>query len=212
MDAPTPVLPPIARAKEADTITALISDLLTASISTFPTGLTIVPRLLSSIKAFVLVRITFVASAPAPLTPTAVLPAKAAAIEAAAETALIVSVLSARRVIFPPVTSASLIKLSTLLLIVLWARDTPIETETPVPNPKEAATEAAPAIAEIVDISVAVRVILSAWIPNSRSPSMVAPTSTPIQFSEKTPEPLTATPVLPTPIPTEAAMTAELIV
>jgi len=213
MDTPIPLFPPMATAKEAETMTALITERLAASRSRLPALLT----MLSSMAALVLVKMTLVASAPAPLTPTAVLPENAAAMDAAAETALIVSVPVAEREIPPMVLctpwSALRIKACTLLLMVLVARETPMETDTPVSPAKEAAMEAAAASAEMVDVSSAARAMSVAEIPVAPSPSMDDSTSTPIQFSEKTPEPLTPTPTLPAaPMPTEAAMTAELMV
>ena len=59
--------------------------------------------------------------------------------------------------------------------MVLRASETPIETETPAVPPTEAASEAAPASALMVEVSSAVSVMLSAAMPTvplSRSPSM----------------------------------------
>jgi len=46
--------------------------------------------------------------------------------------------------------------------MVFWARETPMETATPVSPENEAAMEAAPAKADMVEVSPAVRVTVSA--------------------------------------------------
>ncbi len=82
--------------------------------------------------------------------------------DAAEEIAEIVASLIASNLIVP-VGSASLptrtfwMETSTSLLITLRAADTPMETDPP-PRPKEAATEAAPAVAVIVELSSAVSI------------------------------------------------------
>ena len=60
------------------------------------------------------------------------------------------------------VTSALLINASTSLVIKLLARETPIDRETPAVPAKDAAMDAAPASALIVDESLAVRVVFAA--------------------------------------------------
>ena len=117
--------------------------------------------MLLAMKALVLVRIVLTAAAPAPLTDTPAVPPKPAAIEAATDTALIVALVSEVRLTAPVLVNpfaAFLMDASTSLEIKFWAIDTPIETETPAVPPKEAATEAAPASAVIVELSLALKV------------------------------------------------------
>jgi len=95
METPTPV-PPAATENAALTITALIAASLVAITSTLSAKLMV----LSSMYAFVLVRITLDASAPAPLIATPV-PPKPAPTAAAVETTFIMDVSSAITLISP---------------------------------------------------------------------------------------------------------------
>ena len=80
--------------------------------------------------------------------------------------------------------SAFLIDASTSLPTSLMAIERPIETATPTVPPRATATEAAAAIAEISEESVAVSVTLAAPMPVAPSPSTYAWISEAIRFSE----------------------------
>ena len=94
-----------------------------------------------------------------------------------------------------------------------------MEMETPT-TPKEAATEAAPAITEMSEVSLAAKVMLLAEIPEAPcpepvegpSPSMEASTSMPILFSTIAPEPLPPMPTVPPAIAIEKENTRALMV
>ena len=92
---------------------------------------------------------------------------------------------------------------STSLSIWLVASDRPIEIDTPV-LPKEAASDAAAAVAVISEVSLAPMETLGAMMPAVEvPPSSYASTVSAISFSTYTPEPLT-----PTLVPPEDAATA----
>ena len=159
----------------------------------------------------------FLASTPAPLTATPAPPPNPAATEAAAAMASMEAVSSALITMSPAVEvapwPASFIKALMALSMVLSAMETPIDTATPTPPPKAAAIEAAPAKAEMVDVSSAVSEMLSADIPEDPSPSMEACTSALIRLSAMTPEPLAPIPAPPpAPTATEPASTSALMV
>ena len=135
--------------------------------------------LLESMCAFAFVRITFTAAAPAPLIPIAPSPNDADA-EAAAVQALIVALPVALREIAPVVVFTSVSPLamyaSTAVEISLSAMAAAIEI-VPATTPAAAASDAAPVIARIVDVSVAESEMLAALMPpsaSSPSPSMYA--------------------------------------
>ena len=104
------------------------------------------------------------------------------------------------------------IEAATSLLISLKASDRPIEAAMPVELPNPTASEAAPAMASILDESTATTSTLSAVMPALPSPSMAAFTSVRILFSAYAPAPLAATPTCPPPpTPTAPASTIELM-
>ena len=110
------------------------------------------------------------------------------------------------RVTFPVsvvTSSAFRIKAATTLDTSLKAVDTPIATETPAPPATDAAIEVAPTPDNILDESLAVRVMLSACTPVAPSPSMAAVTVTAMRFTALAPAPLKANPA-PTPPVTAA--------
>ena len=97
--------------------------------------------------------------------------------------------------------------------MVLRASDTPTDTDPPT-NPPDRLTETAAATAWMRELSPASRATRAAAmpaVPPTRSPSMYAFTSTPILFSENTPEPLAARPAVPAPTATDPAATTELM-
>ena len=98
--------------------------------------------------------------------------------------------------------------------MVLRASATPIDTAMPA-VPKPAASEAAPASAVMTELSVARTVMPSAAMPTVpvlRSPLIEASTSTPIRFSDQTPEPAAPMPAVPeAPTATEPAKTSALM-
>ena len=160
---------------------------------------------LSCTRARVSPKITLSADAPAPLTPTPVAPPKAMATEAArpktwmsaSEMAWTVTVLFELRL--APSREAS-----TTPSMMLRASETPTDKAAPVPPPKAAASEAAPATARIDERSLACTSTSSASMSLGRSPradKVVTPACTrvPIWFSAQTPEPLAARPVPPPP-------------
>ena len=73
----------------------------------------------------------------------------------------------------------------------------PIEMETLTPPANAAANEADPASEVIVEMSRAVNATLAASISFVPSPSIEASTSTPIWFTDITPDPEAATPTPP---------------
>ena len=142
---------------------ASIDEVLVASMSTSPA----LSSTLLSAKALVPVRMMFLASTPAPLTAIPVEP-KPAASEAAAAIAAIEAVSSALIRILPvsalTTVLAFFINALTVVSMVFRPRATPMDTEIPV-LPKAMAMEAAPARAEMVEVSFAVREMLSALMP-----------------------------------------------
>ena len=132
---------------------------------------------LASTCALTWLRMTLVASAPAPLMampPTT--PPTAAPSAAAPDEAVIVATWSASSTIAPAVAvtpvSAFLIAASTWLAMVLRASATPTAAEMPATPPTEAAIEAAPTVALIEEVSRAARVMPVAEMPLAPSPSM----------------------------------------
>ena len=112
---------------------------------------------------------TFVASAPAPLTAMPALPPMPAASEAATDVALIdedsvAMTLTAPLVVVIP-SFALRIYACTSLLMLLRASETPMDSEIPASPPKDAASDAAPATATMVDASVAVKARLRPLMP-----------------------------------------------
>ena len=171
IDAPTPAVPPAPIAAEAAATVACIPELLAAAIATLPA----LTSLLASTCAFTLVRMTLVDSAPAPLSAMPAVPAMAADADAAAESASIVAVSCAVRLMAPlvlvTVLSAFLIAASTSFAMVFRASATPMDSDTaPVPA-SDTASDAAPAAAAMVEVSCAVKVTLPAWMPVAPSPS-----------------------------------------
>ena len=115
--------------------------------------------------------------------------------------------------------SAPLMDASTSLLTKLSARATPIETDNPRLPPTDPAMAAAPAMAEIPDLSVALSAILPALTPPVSSSSPVSSPSIKdltlfkILLSALTPAPDSATPALPPPArATDPASTGASIV
>ena len=130
---------------------------------------------LSSMCALTFVRMTFVAAAPAPLIPAPTLPT---AIDSAAATvqASIVAPSVAESVIPDDAValtfvSASAMYAETSFAIVFQASATPTATPTPKAPPIDAAIEAAPTIALIVEVSLAEIDALSTVIPVEAVPS-----------------------------------------
>ena len=214
IETPMPTAPP-ATETEALALMARMSEAEEASIRTSAA----LVSLLSWTKALVAVRITFWATAPAPLIAIPTMP-KPMAREAAAAIPLMVESEAAVTAISPdsevtPV-SAFRMKASTEVAISFEATATPMEMETPT-MPKAAAMEAAPATQEMVDVSRAVNVMLDAEmparsVPDPPSPSMEASTSMPILFSTMTPEPEAAIPTMPPAMATEKESTSALTV
>ena len=153
MAMPTPIAPAAAEAATAATVDVTLA-LLDALTLTSCFAMTFA---LLVIVAFVSFRMTFVARAPAPLT---ALPTAPIAIdrEAAAVVAEMVEASFASTVMLPVVASTLLVLLLneavTLLSISLYASATPMEMPAPTaPNP--AATEAAPVLALMTEVSIA---------------------------------------------------------
>src|SRR4051794_4790501 len=210
MATPTPVELPMPTATEAATTVAVIAPVMPATTLMLP----VVVRELLPTNAFVLVRIRFVDSAPAPLTATPAPPnAPPTAIDAAAETALIEAVSVALSAMFPDIDSVTpVIEAWTTLSTVLCASATPIETATAFDPATETATDAAPATASIVDVSLALSEMLPGLSPPLPAPLIDALTSVEILFSVHTPEPAKLNAFLPVAATaTEAAMTTAWI-
>ncbi len=166
-----PAVPPTATDAEAAITCARIVEASSAVRVTLPDAVT----LLASTCALTCVRMTLVASAPAPLIAMPATPPTAAPSAAAAAVAVMVAVSSASRTTAPAVAvtplSAFLIAASTWLAMLFRARPTPTAAEIPATPPTEAAIEAAPTVVLIVELSCAARVTLVAEIPVP-SPSM----------------------------------------
>ena len=140
-------------ANEAATTVALIDEVSVAVRLTLPA----LTSLLKSMCALVLVRMILVDSAPAPLKAMPVVPAMATEAEAAVDVAVMVAASPATRVIAPVVVvtvlSAFVIADSISLANVLRASATPMDNDSaPVPA-NDAANDAAPAVAVIVEAS-----------------------------------------------------------
>src|SRR5205823_23104 len=126
---------------------------------------------------------------------------------AAAVIALIVALSVAEIVIAPvPVSTLAAFAMyaSRSFAMVLNASATPIATAIDV-SPKDAAIEAAPVSALIVDVSVAVRPMLADLIPVE--PSTYAPTTAAIRLIALEPAPATPTAPAPPAIATDPART-----
>ena len=118
-------------------------------------------------------RMTFLASAPAPAKATPAVPPTPSATETAAEIALIDAVLLASNLTLPLVvwksaaSSApftSLMNVSTKVAISSCAIEAAIEMATPAVPPNAAAMAAEPAMALMVEVSLAVNVALATWM------------------------------------------------
>ena len=209
METPTPV-PPTATAPEMATTEASIVAVSIASRTTSPS----LSTTLSSMYAFVVVRMTFWAAAPAPLTETPTAPPEIATEAAEVSEEMVALSIASTRMSPPPVvptsSSALAMKAATSLSISLCARPTPIDTATPV-APNAAAIEAAPVAAWMVDMSCAASVMLPAWMPVSPSPSMKARTLAAMVFIAPAPAPLTLTPTDPPDTAAEPAKTMALM-
>ena len=150
---------------------AWIVDVLVAVRLAAPAPVT----LLASIWALTLVRMTLVASAPAPLTAMPACPPMPAASEAAVDVAVMLAFSTAFRPTAPVVVTrlaAFLIAASTTLAMVFSANETAMDSDTPPLPPNEAATLAAPALALIVELSWALRLALAAVTPAAPVPLM----------------------------------------
>ncbi len=156
-----------------------------------------------------MVRIEFVAVAPAPLIATPV-PPIATETEAAVLTAKMLADSLAEIVTSPSVTvtpvSAFVMYDETSLLMLLRATDTPIDMATPVP-PNPAASVAAPVMALIAEVSLAMMEMEPAAIPVAPSPSMKELILAEIRLKAVTPAPDTETPVPPAEAATDPAIT-----
>jgi len=110
-------------------------------------------------------------------------------------------------------TSAPAMAASTWPSIVLVAIVTPIETAAPtLSTPIPTATDIAPANAVMDEAFSASSVTLAACVGVRSVPRMLLLTSTPMLFSEKTPDPLAAIPAAAPPASAaEPARTNELI-
>ena len=155
-EAPIPAVPPTPTAALAATTVASMVESLNASISTLPALTTTLPTGTtaasppSSMKALVRLRMTFFATAPAPLTAIPAMPPPPMASDAAAVVASIRETVLASITTSPTVvrtvSSARRMKASTLLPMWFSASATPTENATPALPPKAAAIEAAPAV------------------------------------------------------------------
>ena len=87
-----------------------------------------------------------------------------------------------------------MMKASTSLVISLIATPAPIDTETAAMPEKAEATDTAPAVAVMFEVSVAVSKMSPAWMPLPPSPSMKALTRVATRFATPEPAPLTLTP------------------
>ena len=143
-DAPTPAVPPTPTPTLAEMTLALIFDSLVESMSTLPAVLSVLP----SMKALVLLSITFLAAAPAPLTATPALPPTPTATEAAAANASISALVSALNRTPPSVEklATSWTYASTSLLMSFRATVALTATATPALLPKATPRLAAAAI------------------------------------------------------------------
>ena len=221
IDAATATVPPETAAEAPATIARIDEWSVAVSTRSPRSPALVVVTLLPCTKALTRVRMTFVDSAPAPLTATAATPAPAAASDAATASASIAAVLVARSVTAPvravrpdvtPLTNAA-----TSSSISLRASETPIDTDTPATPANAAASEAPSASALIFDASVAVSVTRAAttpWIANvgSPSPEIDAVTSLMIVFVADAPAPLAPTPATPAAATAaDAAMTSALM-
>ena len=131
-------------------------------------------------------------------------------VEAAVLTAKMLADSLAEIVTSPSVTvtpvSALVMYAETSLLMLLCATDTPIDMATPVP-PKPAAREAAPVMALIAEVSLAMMDMEPAAIPVVPSPSMKELTVAEIRLKAVTPAPDSDTPVPPAEAATDPAIT-----
>ena len=159
--------------------------------------------LLESTWALALVRTTLVASAPAPATPTPAVPPKPAATLAAMAREWMLARSVAERTMSPSPSlvltpmSALAINACTSLLIVFFAKPTPIDTAMPAAPPNEAATAAAPVKTSITEESSASSVIEEASTPPVPSLSIDALTFMPTVLMELAPAPARPTPAVP---------------
>ena len=210
-------------AADAAATTARIDEtsLAVSTTSPSPAPVPVVVTVLSAMNAFVLVRMTFVASAPAPLIEAAMTLPPLAASDAATARLSIAAALVALSVTSPTLAVTPeltpLIDATTSASISLRATVAAIDRAPPPPPPKPAARDAPSARALILEVSAAVRVTLSAempWIayPVLPSPEIVALTSVMIVFFALDPAPLSATPPTPpTATAPDAATTTALI-
>ena len=191
---PTPTPPPVMAAAAA-AISALMAEVLSASIVTLPDVLSALLRA----TAWAPPRITLSATAPAPAMATPTRPPEMAT-DTATDSASMFASSSALMVMSPLwpdawTTLASMIEASALLSMLLLATETPIAIAAPT-MPTEAAKAAAATSALMSDWSAAATVTLSAVISERvwSLPSMVASTSVTMRFSAAAPAPLTARP------------------
>ena len=220
IEALTPTKPPDTAAEAAAT-TALMVEESVAMTETSPSegAEEVAVTSLSVMWAMVWLRITLVATAPAPLMPIPTRPPPTAT-EAAMARLSMVEVLVADRC-SEPVTSPSVTPSTaavTALSMVFWATEMPIDTAMAAVPAKAAAREAPRVSARIAEASRAVRVVAVAEIPRrvwpfGASPVIVAATSTRMPFRATAPAPLAPMPTVPPPATAaEAAMTMALMV
>jgi hypothetical protein len=172
IEAPIPAVPPTAIEADAVATVAVICPVSLALSETAPTLCTVLESMWASVEP----RITLVASAPAPLTLTPAVPPNAAPSDAAAVVALIVApsvALSETPPGFAVTEAAPEMNASTSFEIWLLATATATLSATPLP-PAPAASEAAPVVAEMFEVSPAVSVMLPADTPPLPLPAMSA--------------------------------------
>ena len=216
---PAPAPTPIATAA----MMAVIWEVSSAVRLTFPPLVSVASVMVADVAVVISLR----AHAPAPATPAPKVPAPTAT-DAAAETARMPG--SSRAVsVMPPgvplpalfVTVALLMAAVTLPSMRFLASETPTDTATPAVPPKAKASETAPAIAEMVDVSSALSfnetpsasLSFPLMATTEESPSTKAPVAVRMTFSTQTPAPLAPTPAVPpTATAADADTTSALIV
>ena len=200
------------RAAAPESITASIVPANDAATFTSAALVTVLPE----IVAFTLGWIVLFASAPAPLSEMLPNPAPLAETAAAIAVALIVAFDAAETCtspVFVETSAAFLMPLVTTVLIVFFARPTPIDTAPPTTPDSDAASDAAPVQVVMVEESWALSAMLAARMPAVPLPSILASMATPTVLTLLAPAPLAATPITPAAaIAAEPATTTESIV
>ena len=172
---PTPAVLPKATDTAAATMVAWMEELLVARTVTSPTGLAAVPTVLFSMLALLRVRMTFVDSAPPPLTATPAVPPPMPADTATAAATALMRELSAAVTLTSPYTvgplpgvkEVSMLDTSSTVDVMrlsmrLCASASPMATETALPPASATETAAAPASAKTLEVSLAATCTLPA--------------------------------------------------